>query len=66
MEFFFCNTGEELQETYDYLEKIEAQLGKTVTCLNPDRPIKHYLNVYRDVLPDPRTWWCTRMLKLAG
>lgn len=64
MEYVFCDTGEELQETYDYLERIEAHLGKAVTRLNPDRPFKHYLDLYRGVLPDPRTRWCTRMLKL--
>jgi len=64
MEYVFCDTGEELQETYDYLERIEAHLGKSITRLNPERPFKHYLDVYRGVLPDPRTRWCTRMLKL--
>ena len=64
MEYVFCDTGEELQETYDYLRKIEAHLGKEITFLNPDRPFVHYLHIYRDVLPDPRTRWCTRMLKL--
>jgi len=64
MEYVFCDTGEELQETYDYLRKIEAHLGKKIAYLNPDRPFAHYLHIYRDVLPDPRTRWCTRMLKL--
>ena len=64
MEYAFCDTGEELQETYDYLLKIEAHLGKEIKRLNPDRPFKHYLQIYREVLPDPRTRWCTRMLKL--
>lgn len=64
MEYVFCDTGEELQETYDYLLKIEAHLGKPVVHLNPERPFKHYLDIYRGVLPDPRTRWCTRMLKL--
>lgn len=64
MEYVFCDTGEELAETYDYLLKIEAILGKTVVKLNPDRPFRHYLDLYRGVLPDPRTRWCTRMLKI--
>lgn len=63
-EYVFCDTGEELSETYDYLLKIEAVLGKNVQRLNPDRPFRHYLDLYRGVLPDPRTRWCTRMLKL--
>jgi 3'-phosphoadenosine 5'-phosphosulfate sulfotransferase (PAPS reductase)/FAD synthetase len=64
MEYIFCDTGEELAETYDYLERLEAFLGKKITRLNPDRPFSHYLNVYRGVLPDSRTRWCTRMLKI--
>jgi len=64
MEYVFCDTGEELAETYDYLLKIEAQLGITITKLNPERRFRHYLDLYRGVLPDPRTRWCTRMLKL--
>ena len=64
MEYVFCDTGEELQETYEYLDRIEANLDKPITRLNPERPFNHYLDVYRGVLPDPRTRWCTRMLKL--
>jgi hypothetical protein len=64
MEYVFCDTGEELAETYDYLLKIEAQLGIKITRLNPERGFRHYLDLYRGVLPDPRTRWCTRMLKL--
>ena len=64
MEYIFCDTGEELPETYDYLDKLEAFLGKSITRLNPDRPFKHYLQIYRGVLPDARTRWCTRNLKI--
>lgn len=64
MEYVFCDTGEELRETYDYLLKLEAHLGTQIKRLNPERPFKHYLQVYRDVLPDPKTRWCTKMLKL--
>lgn len=64
MEYVFCDTGEELAETYDYLLKIEAQLGVKINKLNPVRRFRHYLDLYRGVLPDPRTRWCTRMLKL--
>ncbi|WP_081752672.1 phosphoadenosine phosphosulfate reductase family protein [Kallotenue papyrolyticum] len=64
MEYVFCDTGEELPETYAYLRKIEAFLGKNITVLNPDRPFSHYLDIYRGVLPDAKTRWCTRMLKI--
>lgn len=64
MEYVFCDTGEELPETYWYLDRVEAYLGKPIIRLNPDRPFKHYLQVYRGVLPDARTRWCTKMLKI--
>jgi len=64
LEYVFCDTGEELQETYEYLLTIEAHLGRKIIRLNPDRPFMHYLHLYRGVLPDPRTRWCTRMLKI--
>lgn len=64
LEYVFCDTGEELPETYEYLERLEAYLGKPIVRLNPERPFSHYLNLYRGVLPDARTRWCTRMLKI--
>ena len=64
LEYVFCDTGEELPETYDYLDKLEIFLGKQINRLNPDRPFSHYLKIYRGVLPDARTRWCTRKLKI--
>lgn len=64
MEYIFCDTGEELPETYEYLDKLEVFLGKDIHRLNPDRPFAHYLKLYKGVLPDARTRWCTRKLKI--
>ncbi len=64
VEYVFCDTGEELPETYEYLEKLEVFLGKPIIRLNPDRPFNHFLDLYGGILPDARTRWCTRMLKL--
>ncbi|MEW5878591.1 MAG: phosphoadenosine phosphosulfate reductase family protein [Acidobacteriota bacterium] len=64
MEYIFLDTGKELPETYAYIEKLEAYLGKRIERLNPERPFDHWLLVYRGVLPDPRSRWCTRKLKL--
>lgn len=64
MEYVFCDTGDELQETYDYLDKLEFFLGKKIIRINADRPFSHYLKLYNGVLPDARTRWCTRMLKI--
>lgn len=64
LEYVFCDTGEELPETYEYLDKLEVFLGKQITKLNPKKHFKYYLEIYRGVLPDPRTRWCTRKLKI--
>lgn len=64
LEYVFCDTGEELRETYEYIDKLEAFLGKEIHRLNPDRPFRHYLALYNGVLPDTRTRWCTRKLKI--
>lgn len=64
LEYVFCDTGEELPETYEYLDRLETVLGKRIERLNPERPFKHYLEIYRGVLPDARTRWCTRKLKI--
>lgn len=39
-------------------------MKKPIVRLNPERPFLHYLDVYRGVLPDARTRWRTRMLKI--
>ena len=64
LEYVFCDTGEELPETYEYLDKLEVYLGAPIARLNPDRPFSHYLKIYNGVLPDARTCWCTRKLKI--
>lgn len=64
MEYFFCDTGRELPETYEYLTKLEALLGKPVVRLNPDRDFDHWLWVYQGTLPSPQMRWCTKNLKI--
>ena len=34
MEYVFCDTGKELPETYEYLDRLEAFLGKKIERLN--------------------------------
>lgn len=74
-EYVFCDTGTELAETYDYLNQLEAYLGRPIQRLRanvppskpgePDKtPFDHYLALYGGFLPSPNMRWCTRMLKL--
>src|SRR5881409_3403539 len=64
MEYFFCDTGRELPETYEYLLRLEAVLGKRITKLNSDRDFDHWLHVYGGALPSPQMRWCTKNLKI--
>jgi 3'-phosphoadenosine 5'-phosphosulfate sulfotransferase (PAPS reductase)/FAD synthetase len=64
MEYVFCDTRKELPETYEYLDKLEAFLGKPIVRLNADRGFDHWLEVYGNYLPSSRMRWCTRQLKL--
>ncbi|MEV5556342.1 phosphoadenosine phosphosulfate reductase family protein [Nonomuraea wenchangensis] len=64
MEYFFCDTGAELPETYEYLNRLEAALGKPIERLNSSRDFDHWLEVYQGTLPSPQMRWCTKNLKI--
>jgi 3'-phosphoadenosine 5'-phosphosulfate sulfotransferase (PAPS reductase)/FAD synthetase len=64
MEYAFCDTGKELPETYEYLNKIEAYLGKPIARLNSGYSFDHWLEVYSGFLPSARMRWCTKTLKI--
>jgi 3'-phosphoadenosine 5'-phosphosulfate sulfotransferase (PAPS reductase)/FAD synthetase len=64
MEYVFCDTQKELQETYEFLARLEAFLGKPIARLNAEAGFDHWLQVYNGYLPSPRMRWCTRLLKI--
>ena len=65
LEYVFYDTEKELPETYDYLDLVEAYLGKKVIRLRHDgRGFDHWLAVYRGYLPSTRMRWCTKHLKI--
>lgn len=64
LEYVFCDTQKELPETYEYLSRVEAYLGKPIVRLNADRGFDHWLDVYNGYLPSSRMRWCTRQLKI--
>lgn len=75
-EYVFSDTQCELEETYEFLEKLEALLGKKIARIN----MLDYLNVKRKpgrnvfdfyleelfggFLPSPQARWCTINLKI--
>ena len=64
MEYFFCDTGAELPETYEYLTRLEVILGKPIARLNARRGFDHWFEVFRGTLPSPQMRWCTKNLKI--
>ena len=66
MEYVFCDTGEELEETYDYLERLQAYLGKEIKYLKSNRQgFRDLLDARNGYLPSPQARWCTQYLKIV-
>ncbi|MDE0024765.1 MAG: phosphoadenosine phosphosulfate reductase family protein [Spirochaetaceae bacterium] len=75
-EYVFCDTDAELPETYDYLDRLEAMLGKPINRINaldymsvarkPSRKAFDFVlnELYSGFLPSPQARWCTRKLKI--
>ncbi len=66
MEYVFCDTEKELDETYEYLIKLESYLGKKITFLKyaPGQGFDDILKMKHGFLPSPEFRWCTEYLKL--
>ncbi len=69
IEYYTCDTGKELNETYELIDRLEAYLGKTIIKLkaSPDSsidPFDHHYNVFGNYLPSSNIRWCTKYLKL--
>ena len=64
IEYFFCDTGAELPEVYDYLDRLEDYLDKPIERLSSGRDFKHHLKRFNGFLPAPHARWCTRVMKL--
>ncbi len=64
LEYVFCDTQKELQETYDYLNKIEVHLGKPIIRIVPKIGFDDLLRNRGNFLPSPQVRWCTENLKI--
>ena len=64
VDYFFTDTGKELPEVYEFLDKLEGFLGQPIVRLNPDRDFDFWLQQFNNFLPSARTRWCTRQLKI--
>ena len=64
VEYFFSDTGAELPEVYQFLDKLEAYLGKDIARLNSEKTFEGWLEQHNTMLPSPRQRWCTRAMKI--
>lgn len=70
IDYYTCDTGKELDETYQLIDALELYLGKRFTVLkavgndSPEAPFDHYLKLYGGFLPSSNARWCTKKLKL--
>lgn len=69
IDYYTCDTGKELDETYQLIERLEVFLEKKITKLravenSPEKPFDHFVKIKGWFLPSSLARWCTRSLKL--
>ena len=69
VEYYFCETDKELDETYRLIENLEVYFGKKIRKLravpnSPEDQFDHFLKLYGNFLPSANARWCTRAMKL--
>ena len=72
IEYYTADTGEELQETYDLITRLEVYLGKPIVRLTHSKDTEnHQLGPFEllykskfKYLPSTQSRWCTEYLKL--
>jgi len=78
MEYYFSDTGCELPETYEFIDKLEVYLGKKILRIGIDKTnnpksmnnnkgislFNHFLIMHNGMLPSPQQRWCTVKMKL--
>jgi len=64
MEYFFTDTGAELEEVYNLLDKLEEGLGKSINRLNSGQDFEHWLKIHNNLLPSAQQRWCTKTMKI--
>jgi 3'-phosphoadenosine 5'-phosphosulfate sulfotransferase (PAPS reductase)/FAD synthetase len=69
IEFYTCDTGKELDETYQLIKNLEVFLGIKINLLqaaqnSSEAPFDHFLKMYGGFLPSSNSRWCTKKLKL--
>ncbi len=70
-DYYCCDTGKELDETYQLIDNLESYLGKKIKRLiaheaekSNENPFDYFYKVFKGYLPSPQARWCTNMMKL--
>jgi len=69
IEYYTCDTGKELDETYELIKNLEIYLGKKIVSLKAaegshESSFDHFLKFKGQFLPSGFNRWCTKDLKL--
>ncbi len=64
MEYVFTDSGCELPETYEYLDRIQGILNIKIVRIKSPQNFDYWVSYFGGVLPSPSNRWCTRLLKL--
>jgi len=72
IEYYTCDTGKELKETYELIERLETVLGKKIVkyenynseLSTENNAFDHFLSTYGNYLPSAQARWCTKKMKL--
>ena len=69
IEYYSCDTGKELDETYQLIDNLEIFLGVKIKTLRAaenshEDPFDHFLKLNGNFLPSSSVRWCTKKLKL--
>ena len=64
LEYVFCDTGKELRELYEYLDKIEDKLKIKIKKLGGEKSFDELLERRGGYLPSPVARWCTGDMKI--
>lgn len=69
LEYYFCDTGKELAETYRVIDNLQIYLGKKIQILkaaegSSQSPFDYFYHLYGGFLPSSNARWCTKNIKL--
>ncbi len=72
IDYYTCDTGRELKETYDLIDRLNSVLGKEIELYNSadmenspeEYAFDHFLTMYGGYLPSPQARWCTKQMKI--